>query len=320
MRKLTILGIILLIITTATYLFYQEGSLPVNKNDDTAEIFVIGQGESLNMIINNLAKARLIRNRLVFFLILKQKGLDRNIQAGSFRLQPSFDAYQLADALTHGTLDVWVTIPEGLRREEVAEIFSQKLGITEVEFNEQAQEGYLFPDTYLIPQNASAQDVIKIMTNNFNSKFQAEMKAQAQKLGLTEGQVVTLASIVEREAKFDQDRKIVAGILVRRLREDIPLQVDATIQYILGYQSTEKRWWKTHLSVNDLKINSFYNTYKQIGLPPGPISNPGLSALEAVVNANPNTPYLFYLSEPSGKTHYATTLDEHEENISKYLR
>ncbi|KKQ38651.1 MAG: Aminodeoxychorismate lyase [Candidatus Roizmanbacteria bacterium GW2011_GWA2_37_7] len=320
MKKLLILFIIILLIGLGGYLFYREGTLPVNKQSKDSIIFVIDPGQNLDSIINNLSKVNLIRNRIVFFLVVKKLGLEREIQAGDFRLSAAMDAYEIAEELTHGTIDIWVTVPEGLRKEEIAEIMSKTFDVSETEFNQLAQEGYLFPDTYLVPKNPNPKQIIELMKATFDTKYSDELRAQASINGLTDEEVVNLASIVEREAKFDQDRAQVASILLRRYRENYPLEVDATIQYALGYQTQETRWWKRSLSYTDLEIDSPYNTYKKIGLPPTPISNPGIAAIQAVVYADENTPYQFYLSEPSGTTHYAKTFEDHQINIQKYLR
>jgi UPF0755 protein len=229
------------------------------------------------------------------------------------------NAFEIANNLTHGTLDVWITLIEGTRREEMAQVISKELDIPEVELIKLSNEGYLFPDTYLFPKDATAGSLISIMENNFKQKFSAELKTQAEKKGLTENEVIILASIVEKEAKTPQDKKVVAGILLKRLEADWPLQVDATIQYALGYQSSEKSWWKKALSFDDLEIDSPYNSYKNKGLPPGPISNPGLYSIEAVVTADKTTPYWYYISDKQSNMHYAKTDEEHQENIRKYL-
>lgn len=319
MKKLYIFVLVLVVTIVSSYLYYREGTLPFNRIDKTSKIFVVAPGESLDNIINNLAKEDLIRNKLVFRLVVMQLGIEKSIQAGDFRLSSSMSAYDIANSLTHGTLDVWVTLIEGTRKEEMAQVISDQLDIPEVEFIAEAEEGYLFPDTYLMPKDATAGSVIAIMTNNFDSKFNDEIKSKAAKKGLTEKEAITLASIVEKEARTPQDKLKVASILLKRLKEDWPLQVDATIQYALGYQSQEKSWWKKYLSFDDLEITSPYNSYKNKGLPPTPISNPGLISIEAVANADSSTPYWYYISGKDGVMHYAVTDDEHSENIRKYL-
>jgi len=133
--------------------------------------------------------------------------------------------------------------------------------------------------------------------------------------------VLTLASLVEREANTEGSMRQVASILVKRWKNGWPLQVDATVQYILGYQEGEKTWWKASLSNQDLAIDSLYNTYKRPGLPPGPICSPGLTAIQAVIGADENTPYWYYISNKDGsQMYYARTLEEHNTNIQKHLR
>lgn len=320
MNKFFILIIFSLITAAVGYIFYHEGTLPIDKHTEKSIIFVINPGENLDSIINNLSKSDLIRNRIVFYLVVKQLGIERKIQAGDFRLSQSMNAFEIANELTHGSIDIWVTIPEGLRKEEIAEIMSKTFDISETEFNTLAQEGYLFPDTYLIPKKPDSEQIIKLMRSTFDSKYTKELQSQAHLNGLTDEEVVILASIVEREAKFDQDREQIASIILRRYREKYPLQVDATIQYALGYQTNENRWWKSSLTYADLEIESQYNTYTNIALPPTPISNPGIASIQAIINADQNTPYKFYLSEPVGTTHYSKTFEEHQRNIEKYLK
>jgi len=304
----------------AVFFIFRQGTLPFNKANRSTKIFVIAPGQPLQKIADNLEKEDLIRSKLVFYLVVKQLGIDKSIQAGDFRLSPSMDAYQIAKNLTHGTLDVWVTLIEGTRKEEMAQIIGNELNIPQVEIIKLAKEGYLFPDTYLLPKDASAETVINILKKNFDNKFTPELIAKATKKGLSQEQVVILASIVEKEAKHAEDKNKVASILLKRLKNDWPLQVDATIQYALGYQTNEKTWWKKELSFDDLKIDSPYNTYKNKGLPPTPISNPGLISIMAVIDADSSTPYWYYISDKQGNMHYAKTDQEHQENINKYLQ
>lgn len=300
------------------FIYYKEGTLPVDRENPKQAMFIIRKGEDLTSIIQNLEKEKLIRNKVVFFLIVKQMGIEKEIQAGDFRLSTGMTPRQIATKLTQGSEDVWVTIIEGLRREQIADIVTSELGIPEAEFLQNAQEGYLFPDTYLIPRTASSEAVLTLLSNTFEAKYTPEIQAKADRLGLSREQVVILASIVEKEALVS-DRDVVASVLLRRFKEEYPLQADATVQYALGYQPDIKKWWKPALSLDDLELESPYNTYVNTGLPPAPISNPGISSIEAVVSADPNTPYFFYLHDPKGKVHPARDNDEHEENKRKYL-
>ena len=320
MKRIFILLILIIVLVIAFYLYYKEGTLPVDKSSSESKIFVIRPGENLSEIANNLANQKLIRNKVVFYLVVKRLGIERKIQAGDFRLSPSLNTHEIAKSLTHGTLDVWLTIIEGMRKEEVAQQVSQSLNIPEIEFLKYAREGYLFPDTYLIPKSATAVAVIKIFEDNFNRRFSDELREKARIKGFTVEQVVTLASLVEREARFPEDRPKVASVLLNRLENEMKLDIDATVQYALGYQSEEKSWWKQQLSLEDLALDSPYNTYKNAGLPPEPIANPGLASIQAVIGANPNSPYLYYISDKSGHLHFARNLEEHNENIRKYLK
>jgi len=241
------------------------------------------------------------------------------MQAGEFRLNKTMDVNAIAEALTLGMQDAWVTIPEGLRVEEIATKLAKEFEIPEAEFLSLAREGYMFPDTYQIPRTASAAAIIAIFTDTFNEKVTPDVYVAAKKQGLTEKELIILASLVEREGKSKEDREMIAGILLNRIHEEWPLQVDATVQYMLGYQPQEKTWWKKNLTKLDLQIDSNFNTYKYPGLPPRPIANPGLEAILAV--AYPvDSEYMFYIHDATGKAHYAKTVEEHNTNISQYLQ
>lgn len=318
MKKLSVVIFILAFVTLAVLLWYKEGTLAVSKTDTSIKTFIVGQGEGLNEIARRLELEGLIRNRIVFYLNVRRIS-EKGLQAGDFRLSAAMDVFQIIKELQHGTQDQWITVIEGLRKEEIAQIVSEEFKIPEVEFIKLAPEGYLFPDTYLIPAQATSETIISIMKGNFDKKYAALQPIAAQRK-LTTNQVVTLASLIEREGKLLEDKRIIAGILLKRLKNDWPLQIDATIQYAIGYQSEGKTWWKKDLSLEDLKINSPYNSYKNAGLLPGPIGNPGLISLEAVVNADESTPYWYYVSDKNGRIHYAKTLEEHDANVKKYVR
>lgn len=320
MKKLYILLFLLILITVSFYIFYKEGSLPVNKKGSVSTIFIIKPGESLNIISNNLSNQGLIRNKIIFYLIVKQLGIDRKIQAGEFKLSPDMTANEVAKNLTHGTLDIRVTLIEGTRKEEMAQVISKNFNITEVEFIKAANEGYIFPDTYDFPRVATTETILLKINETFKNKFDQKLHEMAKNKGLTEKQVLILASLVEREARQSSTRQKVASIILKRYLADWPLDLDATVQYALGYQVNEKSWWKKDLTNEDKKIDSSYNTYKNKGLPPGPICNPSLSSIEAVINADENTPYWYYLTDKNGVMHYSVTLEEHQNNVNKYLQ
>lgn len=318
MKKLKILLLLFILISISFYLFYSEGSLPVNKNSRISKIFVIKQGEPLDTIVNNLTNEGLIRNKVVFYLIVKKLGIERKIQAGDFKISENMSASEVATNLTHGTTDTSITLIEGMRKEEMAEIISKVLDIPEIEIIRTTKEGYIFPDTYMVPKNSTFDVIYSIIKNN--DKFIKSLKSVKNRSQLTEKEVLILASLVEREARQPATREKIAGIILKRYLADWPLDLDATLQYALGYQPLEKTWWKNNLTDEDKKIDSPYNTYKNKGLPPEPICNPSLSSIEAVLNADPKTPYWYYLTDNNGVMHYAVTLEEHEANVQKYLR
>jgi len=298
----------------------------IESKQTQPQIFVIKKGEDLTSIAFRLKEKNLIRNSLAFKVFVLIKGLSTQIQAGDFRLDSSMNTEEIAQTLTHGTLDIWLTFPEGWRQEE----FAQRLKANLEDFDSQEflklakkSEGYLFPDTYLIPYNASPAAVFKIFSQNFENKFHRDLEKATQKAGLTKEQVVILASIVEKEARQDKDRPLIAGILLKRWLNNWPLQADASIQYAVGNANCQGPidncdYWQP-VKKADLKIDSPYNTYQYKGLPPGPICNPGLASIRAVIYPQ-GSDYWFYLSDSLGQIHYAETNQEHSRNIEKYLR
>lgn len=317
-QKLLILIIILLLISTTSLLWWKQAVKPVNSTDKTPIAFIIKREETARGIAERLQKKRLVRSSVAFFLLARFGGVADRIQAGQFRLNPSMDLITLAEELTHGTTDILLTIPEGFRNEEIALKLTQELSIPEDEFLKSAKEGYMFPDTYLIPENASVSAIIDIFLKNFNKKVTSDLKKKAGEKDLALDEVIKIASLVEREAKLPEDRPLIASVILNRLKIGMKLDIDATIQYTLGYQPSQKSWWKKSLTLEDLEINSPFNTYKNPGLPPTPIANSGLAAIRAVVEA-PDTEYLYYIADKKGKSHFAKTIEEHKANIAKYL-
>ena len=315
MKKILFLPLLVVFAITTIVVWFYINVQPVS-DDKSFSNFVITKGASASQIGNKLKSSGLIKSALVFKIYIQFTGQSGKLQSGQFRLSPSFSLFQNINALFNGPVEIWVTIPEGLRREEVAAKFAATLGKDSTFVNDFLQaskekEGYLFPDTYLFPLDVTASAVVKKMTDTFDAKT---LGLAPQVSNLTFSEVVTLASLLERETKTDAERPIVAGILINRINAGMPLQVDASVQYAVG---TSKDWWPI-LSLADLKINSAYNTYKYAGLPPAAIANPGLSSLKAAFNPA-KTDYLYYIHDSTGLIHYAKTLAEHNINIAKYL-
>lgn len=325
--KLLVFAILflVLILTPVGLNQYYQYQLQAPAKEEKDIIFIIDPGESVTAIAKNLKEANLIKNAFAFRLLVTQMGIGKNIQAGDFRLSPHMSSKEIAELLTHGAIDIWVTLPEGLRKEEQADKIEAKLKFgankdyhfDKKEFIKLAEEGYMYPDTYLIAKDAYAKDVVARLKQTFDEKTAQIIKAKTNK-DLTDEEVIVLASLIEREAKTNQEKPVIAGILMNRLNNGIALQVDATVQYSKGYDSANNSWWP-QVTVDDYRnVRSPYNTYLSPGLPPTPISNPGLEAIRAATEPA-DTSYLYYLHDKSGKIHYAETIDEHNKNIKEHL-
>ncbi|OGG00229.1 hypothetical protein A2Y99_03400 [Candidatus Gottesmanbacteria bacterium RBG_13_37_7] len=317
-HRFYILISIVIILLIISYSWWKQALKPVNPHNSLNTIFIIEKGENIRSIADRLQKQDLIRSSVAFFLFSRITNLANEIQAGEFVLNKTMTMPEVAEILKHGTIDTLLTIPEGWRNEEIALKLTQEFGIPEQEFLKKAKEGYMFPDTYKIPRDITAEAIIKIFKENFNNKVNQDLINKAGDKNINLNELIIIASLVEREAKYPEDRPMIASVILNRLRSNIKLDIDATIQFALGYQTNEKSWWKKNLTFEDLTIESPYNTYIHEGLPPGPISNPGLAAIKSVIDA-PSSDYLFYLSDNTGKTHFTKSLDEHNINISKYL-
>ena len=301
------------------------------SNDSASYPFVIKPGENASSVGQDLKKEGFIRSDLAFRIYVQVSGVSKKIKSGDYRLQKNKPLESLTTEIIKGPIALWVTLPEGLRREEMAQKISTTLGFMGPEkqkfvedFLEESEdkEGFLFPDTYLLLKNTTAASVVDKLTENFKKRVSDKILEKAEFNNLTQNQMITLASIVERETRTDEERPIVAGILLTRLDIGMPLQADATLQYISATNrcqaiDTSCEWWKP-IKVTEKETDSPYNTYKRRGLPPAPIANPGLAAIAAVANPE-DSPYLFYLHGSNGQIHYAKTIEEHSENIRKYL-
>lgn len=310
--------IIFILVFFFGFQFWWNNQLAPVSSDTDAKVFVISKGEGFSQVTDDLKKENLIKSPLAFSLFGKQSGLAGKIQAGTFRLSPTMSSRQILKVLTDNPLDTWVTLIEGWRVEDMADKLNEQLGLDQEEFLKVAKEGYTFPDTYLFPKDYGAEQIAKRLRETFEQKYSQDLRNKIKSKGLTEAEGVILASIVEREARSDGARKMVASILLKRLKIGMGLNADATIQYALGYQPDEKSWWKRHLTHDDLAIKSPYNTYIHSGLPPTPICNPSLSSLKAVADTDPNVSYLYYYHDSKGNSHYAQTLEEHNQNVANY--
>lgn len=319
----------LLAIAVLSFWFYIN--LKAVSNNPNYVDFLITKGASASQVANKLQQEGLVKNAFAFKFYVQITGTSQKIQSGEFKLSPSLSIPQIVNQFLKGPVELWTTIPEGLRREEVAARFAASLQQDQLFVNDfikmsEGLEGRLFPDTYLFPKDASATSIVNKMVATFNSKTDG----LGSYGGLDFGQRLVLASLLERETKTDAERPVVAGILVKRLQAGWPLQVDAAVQYAVANVKCQvdniamranfkcADWWPV-LTKEDLEINSPYNTYKFGGIPPFPISSPGISSIKAAFNPE-DSDYWYYIHGNDGRIRYAKTLEEHNANIAKYLR
>lgn len=308
------------------FLWYRYSLLPVNSASPKEEVFVVPKGQTTSEILGRLEDEGLIKSSLAAKVLLKLSSNTGSLQAGSFRLSPSQSTHQIFEELKHGTLDAWITIPEGWRAEQIVDKLVEQDLLAETSKSSLYQqfrqyEGRLFPDTYLFAKDSTAEQIIRRLTDTFSQKTDG---LSGSRQPITNDTLI-LASLIEREAKHAQDRPLVAGVLKNRLDIGMALQVDATLQYAKAsrdstiYANGSTADWWPGIAAADKSLTSPYNTYASSGLPPAPISNPGLSSIKAALSPT-KVDYLYYISEPDGTTRYAVTLEEHNANIRKYLR
>jgi len=330
------ISIFILICFLLIFIFWRQIRIPLNSSGEKI-IFEVLRGQSAKTIAENLKSAGLIDNPFVFrlyvFLALGQYAL----KSGEYELSPAMPVRDIADTIViGGTNEVLVTIPEGFTLGQIEErLVAAKLvkpgEIVNYKFIANippllsgkpkftSLEGYLFPDTYRFfsAQGGSASggkdslsDIVSKMIANLDAKLTPDLKTAIKNSSRGVYEILTMASLIEKEVKSDTDREIVSGILWKRLKAGVPLQIDATLVYITGRQIIYEA---------DKKINSPYNTYFYRGLPKGPIANPGLSAIRAAIYPK-NSVYWYYLSAKDGKTIFSRTLEEHNYNKAKYLK
>ncbi|MFN2459902.1 MAG: endolytic transglycosylase MltG [Candidatus Velthaea sp.] len=315
------------IVTAASLWFrnavYVDRSMPAHQTS-----VIIPRGATFGEVIATLQHDGVIAHPFAFRILARLRRDEADVKAGEYR----FPAHQSSDdilrKLVAGTeqIAVWVTIPEGFTARQVAAAFAdRKLG-DERSFERAflhddlsiggrrtaSLEGYLFPSTYLIPVDASPSGVAKILTNQFRKELPPDAEARAKALGRTVPEVVILASLVEREAKADDERALMAGVYYNRLRLGMPLEVDATIEYTFPEHHAV-------ITKRDLESDSPYNTYRHAGLPPTPIANPGKPSLDAAFMPR-SSDYLYYVYKGDGHHAFARTLAEHNDNVRRYLK
>ncbi len=318
------------------YLDFRRAELSLPAGDDPATVvFTVEPGESVGQIASRLQREGLVRDAELFRLYLRYARLDSGVEAGQFTLKKTMTIPQIAQALQSGKRgdELTLTIPEGRRLEEVALLVEQQTPISATAFLALARdakawtsqysflselpasaslEGYLFPDTYRLPQDVTASDVIARLLANFDHRLTRKMRDDLASQKRTLFQAVTLASIVEREAVVEQERPIIAGVYLNRLESDMALDADPTVQYGMASARGIAPWWPQLVQEDYRAVQSPYNTYLNPGLPPGPIAGPGLASLQAAIDPAQTNFYFFRASCSRDGTHmFSKTLEEH---------
>jgi UPF0755 protein len=322
---------------------YLSAWLLLNKNDVTLpanpildkQPFQVELGEAPASIAGRLQGTGLINNPAAFLNYLRYSGLDKSLQAGQYTLSGSLTPLQIARAMQDATpTEVTFQVFPGWRVEEIAaslptsglvippEAFLAAVDTPPAGYSVTSElppkatlEGFLFPGAYRLPRTTTADELINQLLKEFDAHVSPELRAGFQHQGLSLYEAVTLASMIEREAVVHEEMPLIASVFLNRLAYGMNLASDPTVQYALGYNSQQRTWWTNPLSLDDLKINSPYNTYTRPGLPPSPISNPGVDALRAVAFPA-QTPYYYFRAacDGSGRHTFARTFNEQIQN------
>lgn len=323
MKIKLILTASLLVLSISVYLISQL-LVPATTEDSLMEI-EIPKGASYRHALAVLADKDLIRDSFIFLVIGKIYGLDKKIRAGFYLFKGKLTPWQVFQKLIAGeVIEYWLTIKEGdsifeigekletiglIRYETFIALSIDKEFLQSLDIKAPSLEGYLFPETYRLPKGASPEYVIGIMVNKLRKEYGGGLKDREVELGWTENEVLTLASIIEREAVVDEERTIISGVYHNRLKIKMPLQADPTAIY--GVKSFDNK-----ITREDLKIKSAYNTYIISGLPPGPIASPGIKSIIAALYPA-DVPYLYFVSKNDGTHLFSKTYKEHNTAINK---
>ncbi len=314
----------------AAYLVVKWAQAPVAGPTESApsKIVVIPEGSSFQQAAALLKQEQLIKSRSAFVLLGKVQAADRRIHPGEYEFTAAMPPADILAKLLAGRVVLHpMTIPEGFTLVQIADVVGQQ-GITDSgEFLRLAKdrgfiaslgikadtlEGYLYPDTYRFPRNMRAKDVIQTMVNQLWTVYGPGLQARAEELGLTGHEVLTLASVIEKETSVGEERHLISAVFHNRLKKKIPLQSDPTVIYGLPE-------YDGNIHKKDLLSLSPYNTYRVRGLPPGPIASPGIESIKAALYPS-KAPYLYFVSKNDGTHHFSVTLIEHNQAVDKYQK
>ena len=312
-----------------------QNPVPTETNDETVAEeekrinIKIREGLSTAEIAEKLAEKDIIDSSWRFRLFARLYGYDDKFRPGAYSFTVGMSDDEVFEKLLTGEkIFIRFTIPEGFGVKEIAERLYNLDLVDKEEFLKAAEdfspydymrkrqnvffaaEGFLFPDTYNVESDMEIDEILKLMAANFDDRVTPSMRKRAENMGLSVYDLVTLASLVEREVRYPEDRPIVAQVLLKRLKLNMPLQTDATLQYLMDVP-------KEDVSIADTQIDSPYNTYQHTGLPPGPIANPGMASIEAILHPS-ETEYLYFVADKLGHNHYAYTYEEHLNLVNQY--
>lgn len=283
--------------------------------------FTIHPGQSGASVAQELKAKGIIKSPLAFKILLRLTSSARDLKAGKFDLRKNTPSFEVINCIKSGQCIHYekLTVLEGWRSEEIAEMLAEKNITDAQEFLsivlERNLEGKLFPSTYLFSEKTPAQKVVAEMTAEYAKRIKPLFAKYPTKL--TENQVLTIASIVEREAIHHDERPKIAAVYLNRYKIGKRLEADPTVQYALGFNTRENRYWKKGLTYKDLKVNSPYNTYRNAGLPPGPICNPSYESVLGVLQPTPNFNNLYFVADNTSRHVFSPTFDEHKRNIRR---
>ena len=324
-RKMTICAAVLtaiLAVLLGAAVFAASSGRPAAAPGGEAVIVTVRPGMSTGQIAVLLQNAGVIENPFLCRLLARLDGLESSLQAGEYALRKGMTPREILRTFARGeTVHVELTVPEGYTVSQIASLIEEKKLGSSARFRDLAAryapygymeekpgqiyraEGFLFPDTYRLARGMSEEQILQTMLRQFDERFTPAMRLQAAAKGLSVQDVAVIASLVEREARAPEERAMVAAVFLRRLKIEMPLQSCATIQYILGYPKPE-------LTVQDTEIPSPYNTYRHMGLPPGPVANPGLAAIQAVLEPS-EADYLYFVARADGRHIFSRSYNEH---------
>jgi UPF0755 protein len=324
MKKNVIIIFACILAMTFSYCAF-EMLVPAQKATENAEIQV-PKGATFRQAADILAREKLIRDKNVFLLMGRLTGADRKIKAGFYRIWAEMSPLDIFNVLRRGQIiEYEIRVIEGESLPEIAASFAGAGITTQEAFMKLARdakflsayrihapsiEGYIFPDTYLIPKGMPAEDAVGTMINRMSEKFSAKMVQRMDELGMNEREVLTLASIIEKEAVIDSERPLISAVYHNRLEKGMPLQADPTSIY--GVKSSREK-----ITREDLLKKTPYNTYVVKGLPPGPIASPGLKSIMAALYPA-DVPYLYFVSRDDRSHQFSTNIEDHEKAVKLY--